>query len=54
MRVTRDGLRELSIDDIRNNIKRYEKYAKPEFHIPSIPINLNLVLNLIKVNFFAS
>jgi len=28
--------------------------AKPEFHIPSIPINFNLMLNLIKVNFFAS
>ncbi|MBC8233844.1 hypothetical protein H8E77_30210 [bacterium] len=28
--------------------------AKPEFHIPSISIDLNLVLNLIQVNFFAS
>jgi len=31
MRVTKDGVRELSIDDIRNNIKRYEKY----YGIPS-------------------
>jgi len=28
--------------------------AKPEFHIPSIPLGLNLVLSLIKVNFFTS
>jgi hypothetical protein len=26
MRITQDGIRELSIDDIRTNIKRYENY----------------------------
>jgi hypothetical protein len=41
-------------DPIRKPQYHVHTSAKPEFHIPSIPVNLNLMLNLIKVNFFVS